>query len=260
MKIYTLGLCAALVSGQALAEKDKPLSVDAELGIISTSGNTEASSLKAKLDVKQDLTRFRNHFVAEAFYKKDQIESEVDGETVQENQTTAEKYFVSGQTDFKLDSEHKGLFIFGSYEDDRFSGYEYQATVAAGFSDRLFNFENSHLDYSVGPGMSFSKTEEYINDDDVLVESESSETAVIRLSANYLLKLSDNAKFTQSLSSDASLESGKNTKTKAESALTANLTQSFALKASYSITHNTHVPDDKKHADTQVALTFVYSY
>jgi putative salt-induced outer membrane protein len=260
MKIYSLGLCAALISAQAIAEEEKSLALDAELGIISTSGNTETSSLKGKIDIKQDLTRFRNHFVAEAFYKKDQIDAEVDGETISTNQTTAEKYFLSGQTDFKLDSEHKGLFLFGSYEDDRFSGYEYQATLAIGFSDRLFNFENSHLDYSVGPGMSFNKTEAYIDENDVLIESETSETAVLRLSASYLLQLSENAKFTQSLSSDASLEGGKNTKTKAESALTANLTKSFALKASYSITHNTHVPADKKHADSQTALTFVYSY
>lgn len=256
-----LAICAlSALSVSAFAEDDtKTWSADAEFGLISTSGNTTTSSVKAKLDVSQELTQWRNQYILEGLYKQDEVDVTVDDVTTQESQTTAQKYFASVQSDYKLDAEHKGFFVYGSYEDDRFSGYAYQGTFAIGYSDRLFKTDKSHLNYSVGPGMAFSKTEDTI-EAGIVTEGEENQNAVVRLSAAYLYKISSNAKFTQTLSSDVSAQSGENSKTKAETALTANISSAFALKASFTVNHNTHVPEEKKHADTQTAITLVFSY
>ena len=257
-RLVLSSLC--VLSPLVQAAEEKKFSADLELGIISTSGNTETNSLKGKMQIKQNLEKFRNNFIANAFYKEDQVETEENDETVITNQVTAEKYFFSAQSDYKLNKKHRGLFIYGSYEQDEFSGYEYQATVSLGYSDRLFNFDRSHLDYSVGPGISFRETEDTIDDNGVLIEGEETQSAVVRIALEYLYQISDNAKFTQSLASEVSVDQEENTKTKSETALTANITSGFALKASFIVDQNTHVPEDKKHADTQTALTFVYSF
>lgn len=256
-----LALCAlSLCAVTAYAEKDdKTWSADAEFGLISTSGNTTTSSLKAKLDIQQELTRWRNQYILEGLYKQDEVDVTDGAETTKESQTTAQKMFGSVQSDYKLNAEHQGLFVYGSYEDDRFSGYAYQGTIAAGYSDRLFKTDKSRLNYSVGPGVAFTKAEDVV-EADVVTEGEKTTSAVVRFSANYLYRITENSKFTQTVSSDIAAQSGKNTKTKSETALTANISSALAMKASFSVNHNTHVPEEKKHADTQTAITLVFSY
>lgn len=243
----------SLAAVNASAEDSKPFAVDAELGIISTSGNTDSQSFIGKFNIKQELKKWRNEYIFESLYKRDTLEDETTGE--EESETTAHKYFVSARGDLKLDDKYQAIFFYGSYEDDRFSGFEYQATLAVGYADRLFETTNSHFDYAVGPGIGFTETE----DTDEL-EGESEESFIIRVSMAYQYQFSKNAKFTQTLSSDIAGENNRNTKTKAESAISANLNSSLALKASFLINHNSEVADDVDSTDTQTALTLVYSF
>lgn len=83
---------------------------------------------------------------------------------------------------------------------------------------------------------------------------------MVRLSVNYEYDFSDSAKFTQTFASDLALESGANTRSKAESAVTASLNKSLAMKASYLVTHNSEVPGGRTSTDSQTALTLVYHY
>lgn len=261
MKRTLLSLSLLSLAHTGLAEEAKKLSTDIELGVVSTQGNTETSSLKANVNVKQDLEKFRNHFVLSGLYKEDTITVTDGDETTREDQTTAEKYFASLQTDFKLNQDHRGLFVFGSYEEDKFSGFEYQGTLAFGYSDRIFKFDNSHLNYSIGPGMSFSKTEAILDSDgNVETESESESVGIVRISLDFLYQISENSKFTQTFSTDAAMSQGDNSKTQAETAITANVMTGLALKASYVIDHNTHPPADTKNADTTTSITFVLSF
>ncbi|WP_016955149.1 DUF481 domain-containing protein [Catenovulum agarivorans] len=244
-RIFQLAvISAALTSGSAIAQA--PAEGEFELGIIVTSGNTETTSLKGKIAYKHELENWSNQYQLDALYKKDEI-GEGDEKV---SQTTAQKYFLSGQGDYKLNDKNSALFIFASYEDDKFSGFEYQSTVAVGYSDQLFKTDQSYLKYNVGPGYTFNKVD----------GGEKDESAVLRLAAEYQYKFSDHAKFTQKLSTEAALESGKNTKTKSESAVSANLMGSLSMKAAYTVTHNSEVPDNKENTDTTTSITFVYLF
>ncbi len=253
MSIKKIGVVAiALCANTAFSEESKPFTMDAELGLISTTGNTNTSSAKAKLDAKQDLKHWRTNYIFEALYKQDEA---VTGELGGVEQTTAQRWFSSVQADYKLDDKHRGLFIFGSYGKDRFSGFDYQSSIALGFSDRLFQNSRSHLDYSVGPGISFNKIENPEDGQDAKEES-----AIVRLAASYLYQISENAKFTQTFASDVAVESNENTRSRAETAISANLSSKLALKTSLSLVHNTEVPGTKENLDTQTAVTVVYSF
>lgn len=229
----------------------EPFTMETELGLISTTGNTKASSIVTKLDAKQDLKNWRTNYIFDALYKKDEVLS---GELKGSEQTTAQRWYGSLQADYKIDTKHRALFVFGSYGKDRFSGFDYQATIAMGFSDRLFKTSRSHFDYGIGPGVSFNKFEE-----PEFEEESADKSAIIRLSANYLYQISENAKFTQKFSSNFAVESDENTRSQAETAISANLSSRFALKASLSFVHNTQVPESKVSLDTQTALTLVFS-
>ncbi len=264
-------LIAALVllpTSQALAneEVDKNLNVDAEVGLLNISGNSKSTAIKSRLDIKQEFTSWRNSYLVEGLYKNDTIEILLEGDSPEGDsganqeveQLSAKKYFTSIQADYKINEENRGVFVYTSYEYDKFSGYEYQGTLAAGYSDRLFKTDSSFLNYSIGPGAAFSKPVDTIVND-VLVLGESDNVAIMRLSISYQYDISEGLKLTQLLSSDTATKSEDNTKSKSETAVTAQLSRSFALKAAYSITHNSVVLEDIEPTDANASVTLVYS-
>ena len=249
-----------LLSHTALAEDEKKLSTDIEIGLVNTAGNTQTNSLRAKVDITQDLQSFRNHLVLSGFNKENAVVIVENGVARSEDITTAERYSGSFQTDYKLNAEHRGLFAYASYEEDKFSAFESQGTVAVGYSDRVFKYDNSHLNYSVGPGMAFNKRIDTIENGVLVEEGESESIGIVRVALDFLYQINENAKLTQTVSSDIAVSQDDNTKSHAETALTANVMTGLALKASYVIDYNSVVNNDRKHADTITSITFVLSF
>jgi len=250
MKRHILPFTLLALSVNALAEEEKSnRSTDVELGVIATSGNTETTTFKGKLDLRYDFERIKNQTIFEALYSENQVQLD-DGS--QEDQTTAERYSFSNKTDFKLNKEHVSLFGFVSYEEDQFSGFEYQASFAVGYAARFFTKENSYWSYSVGPGMLFNETEG--------PDGESNSTGIVRLATEYVYEFSDNAKFTQTLSSDVPFESDQNQRSRSVTAITANIVEGLALKASLTVDNNSEAPEGREKTDTQTAVTVVYSF
>jgi putative salt-induced outer membrane protein YdiY len=235
--IILLGLFAA---GNAFAADEvKPFSMDGEFGYIATTGNTETTSIKGKLSAHQELTQWSNDFIVEALYKKDKI-NDVD-------QTTAQKYFLSGQGNYKLENPDHRLFGFASYEDDKFSSFDYQATLAVGWSQKMWEDDASNFSYSVGPGYSFSETS----------DGEKQNGMIVRAALDYQWKISDTAQFKQLLSTEVGSD---NTKSKSETSVSAQISGDLSLKVSLILDHNSDVADGIDNLDTQTAATLVYSF
>lgn len=233
-------LLSLLAASNAVAEnEEKPFSMDGEFGFIATSGNTETTSIKGKLSAHQELELWSNDYKAEALYKKDEVNDE--------SQTTAQKYFLSAQANYKLADENHRIFGFLSHEDDRFSSFEYQSTIAAGWSHKLWQDDTSRFKYSVGPGYSFAKRQ----------NGESENSAIVRASLDYQWKISETAQFKQLVSTEVGSD---NTKSKSESSVSAKISDSFSLKVSLVLDHNSDVPDGKENLDTQTAVTLVYTF
>ena len=245
--LLILGLCA---SGCVYAADEvKPLTLDGEFGFISTTGNTETTSFKGKLAAHQELQMWSNDFVLESLYKKDEVNGE--------SKTTAQKYFLSGQGNYKLDNPDHRLFGFASYEDDKFSSYDYQATLAAGWQQKLWEEKTSKFSYSIGPGYAFSKTRDTIDDNGNVVKGQSENGLIVRGALDYQWKISDTATFKQLLSSEVGED---NTKSKSETSLSAQISGSLSLKVSLIMDHNSKVAEEKENLDTQTAVTVVYTF
>ncbi len=246
MSFFKSLLTLSLSSLGLLSWAQEPITGEIELGLISTSGNTETNSLKSKLAVTQDLENWKNNYRIDTLFK----EEEVDNNGVKQTQTSAERYFVSAQGDYKLNDKHAALFVYGSYENDRFAGFAQQDSVAVGFADQIFANENAFLNYNAGPGYF------YTEDND----GKTQEGGIIRLALDYQLTLSETAKFKQLLSTEAAVESDDNTKSKSETSIAATLMGNLSLKASYNIIHNSHVPDGIEKTDTTTSLSILYLF
>ena len=70
-------------------------------------------------------------------------------------------------------------------------------------------------------------------------------------------KISDTAKFTQTVSTEVGSD---NTKSRAESALTATNSGNLSMRLSFKLDHNTNVEDDVEKLDTETAVSLVYNF
>ena len=140
------------------------------------------------------------------------------------------------------------MFFAVNYEDDRFSGFDNQITLAAGYGRRLINDENTQtLDVEVGPGYRISKLE----------DGDSVDEAVLRLGGKYFLSLSENSDFQQSLLADIGEDT---TITKSISSLKAQINGRLAMKMSLTLKHTSDVPDDVDNTDAETSVTLVYGF
>lgn len=238
-------IIALTLSTTALAQdKAKPFTMEGELGFISTTGNTDTTSINAGITASQEFENWTNNYIVEGLYRQETVEGD-DGEDV--DVTSAQKFFASAQANYKLDNPNNRLFLFTSYEDDRFSNFNYQGTVAAGWNQTLIENNTHTLEYSIGPGYTFVETQEDV----------SQNSAIVRASTIYSWKISDTAKFTQTASTEVGDE---NTKSRAESALTATISGNLSMRLSFKLDHNSQVAEGVEKLDTETAVSLVYNF
>jgi putative salt-induced outer membrane protein len=243
-----LVLALSLAAVGANAETTKPWAVSTELGVIATSGNTETTSIQAKVDAKQTTENWQNQYILSGLFKEDQVKQD-DGTKTKEK--TAEKYFGSIKAAYQLQREHSNFFLYGSHTDDKFSAYRRYSTAALGYGTRLFDTETMHLDVEIGPG--YFRAEKVLEDETLDTES----GVLLRGAAAYLWKISESAEFTQTLSVESAEE---NTRTVAESALTTRINGSLQLKVGFNVSNDSDVAPDKKKTDTMTYVNLVYQF
>ncbi|NOY61904.1 MAG: DUF481 domain-containing protein [Gammaproteobacteria bacterium] len=228
------GLLMAGHHAMAADAANKAWEGESELGIVTTSGNTDTQTINVKGKIINNSEQWRHT-------------GKLDGlKTSSDNETTARRIQLSAKSDYKT-SEFNYFFGTVVYDDDRFSGYDYRVSEAIGYGRRVIHQENLTLDLEIGPGARQSK----------LDNGDSESEFIVRAAAGLDWKISDTATFTQDLNIDAGEES---TITKSVTALKSQIAGSLAMKVSYTIKNTSDVPPGVKKTDTETALTLVYSY
>lgn len=235
MKKALAGLVLSIISvGTALADTAPGWKGEAELGLVLTSGNTEAQTLNGKLGVSGHYTSFRHTGKAEALQVSDA------------DVVTAQRYLLSWKTDYTFSARN---YTFGiiSHEDDKFSGYDYRTTGALGYGHRFIDRDNLTLDLEAGPGMRHS----------VLDDGSSENQGLLRLAGNLLWKISTTSTLTEDLTS----ESGEDTTiSKSVTGLKTQINGDLAMKVTLTLKHVSEVPVGVENTDTETAVTLVYSF
>jgi len=205
------------------------------LGYTSTSGNSDSNNLNASLQVGYQVARWKHSLSIEI------IQAETD------NDKSADSKSALGRTEYGLDQKS---YVFGQarYEDDRFSGYDYQASVVAGIGARLIDDETQLLDLSVGAG--YRQLKESDSDDTV-------DGPIGTSDLKYQYRFNEHVSFGET----ALLETGSdNTYLQSESALIARIQGNLSAKISYLVKHNTDVPDDTDKTDKITSVSLMYEF
>lgn len=160
--------------------------------------------------------------------------------------TTAERYYLEDKSDFAL-AENQYVFGKGSYNDDRFSGYGYQATAAAGYGRYFVRNDTFNLDGFAGLGY---RESDVINGD---TEGE----GIVTVGENFAWTISPNSSFVQSFTSDIGEEI---TVSRFEIGLQSNIIDRIATKIAFQARNISEVPVGNKKTDTQTSVSLVYSF
>jgi putative salt-induced outer membrane protein len=231
----------AIVTGSVVAEEKEtsPWKSEVELGFIRTTGNTETQTAALKADVTYEVDKWRHNAHAEGYGTESE---DANGNNV----VSAERYELSGKSDYKF-TEHDYAFALVKLKKDRFSGFEYEHIVSAGYGRKVIKQNDMELDLEIGPGVRLFKVD----------NGESDEEALVRLAGKYWWQITANSKFTQDLSFDIGEDI---TSTESITGIQANINSTLALKFTYTIRNKSKVPVNTEKTDTEVAMTLVYSY
>jgi putative salt-induced outer membrane protein len=235
---FLAGLLLLPMLAQAADETDTSNGVwsgNGTLGYTSTSGNTDSNNLNASLQAGYEILRWKHSLQVAV------IRAETDGDKSADSKSALER------SEYTLD-EKTYVFGQGRYEDDKFSGYDYQATIVAGFGSRFIDSETQLLDLSVGVGYRQFK------------ESDSGDTVdglIGTSDLKYEYRFNEHASFNET----ALVETGSdNTYLQSETALITRIQGNLSAKISYLVKHNTDVPDGTEKTDKITSVALMYEF
>jgi putative salt-induced outer membrane protein len=206
-----------------------------ELGFVSTSGNTDTTTLNFGVEFIKEQEQWRHRFAANA------INAENSGTT------TAERYGLEWQSDYKL-SEISWVLGSFRYESDKFSAYDNQQTVTVGYGRKLIDTEVSQLVGEIGIGY---------RDAELRTTGLSESEAIVRGLLDYTRKVTDNTEFTNRFL----VESGSdNTFIQNLAGLSVAMNDKFAVKLGFEYRNNSDVPLGVDDTDTITSANLVYNF
>ncbi|HTB66864.1 MAG TPA: DUF481 domain-containing protein [Steroidobacteraceae bacterium] len=225
-----------------------PLTVKAQVGYVSSHGNTDAQTANAKLDAAYVVEAWKHELQLAGLYGKSN------------DIVSAENLDAQWQTNYNFTNR---LFAFGAlhYADDKFSGFQYQETVSTGAGYSFIKLADATLDAQVGVGYRRLRPELLDKDasGDVISRTpEDVETGVVA-TANIKGMYAFNA--ITKLTDVVAVESGSdNTLLQNDLGLQVNMSKTLAITVGYEIRHNSSPPAGLVKTDSQVTFNLAYAF
>ena len=216
-------------------EKTSPWTTTAGLGYVNTTGNTNTDSLTFKFDTAYEIERWKHEAHIET------LKASTD------DVTTADRKLFTAQTNYKF----RPLDYFWgnfSYEDDRFTGFDYQAIISAGYGRKLINAEKHKLDAEVGPGYRKFK---------VIEPPQTDDEALLRLVGKYKWLISSYSEFTQDLIGNFGEDQEE---WRSITALRTSINKTLALRLAYNVRYLDKVPLGNERYDRTTTITLDYTF
>jgi putative salt-induced outer membrane protein len=235
-RTLALGASLLMASTCALAQgSNKDWRGEGDLAYNKASGNSSSEALLANLQIVYEQNRWTHTGSIEAV------------NTSEDDTRSGESYTLKLKSDYDISDTTYGFGRF-RYEDNRFSGYEYQTSLTSGLGRHLINDGTTVFDIEGGVGYRYSE--------EAFTGETSGEAIAIGL-ARYHRQLTETTKF----ETDLSVESGAdNTFIESVTGIKVKINSSLALKVAYTVKHNTDVPDDTKKTDTLTSVGLNYSF
>lgn len=203
-----------------------------EVGIVFARGNSDTETGNIKLDMATELERWKHGFGIAALRSSS------------EDVLTAERYGANWQSDFKINDRS---FWFGGlrYEQDEFSGFDYQASATTGYGYKFIDRDAVKLAGQLGAGYRRSK-----NAVTFATEGEGIVTGQLA----YEHQLTPTTKLIDKLV----VESGSdNTFASNDLSLQVSMTERLALSFGIAVRYNSDPPAGLKSTDTLTTVNLV---
>ena len=245
MRVFNLAAAVALLlSLFAISPAHADWSGEGEAGLVIATGNTETKTANAKLQLANEVGKWKHQFGGAGLYASADPEG-----------TTANRWEAFEQSDYNFSPR---TFWFGAarYEDDEFSGFEYQATLSSGIGRKFIDTDLTKFVGTAGVGYKVFETRDAFDAAGVLIEpGDKDSEAVFRGTLDYDHKLTA----TSSLIDKFIVEAGAdNTFVQNDIALQVKMTNVLALAVGYSVRHNTDPPVGFEKTDTLTTINLVY--
>lgn len=244
--IVVAGLSLVAGSG-AVKAQNAEWTTRAEAGFVAARGNTVTETANAKFEITRETESWKNFFSTSGLYgRAADVES-------------AQRWDARYQLDNFI-SANTFWFIGTRYEDDRYSGFDYQATATAGLGRKWFDTDTTKLTTQLGAGYRSLRPEELLRDEDDAVigriPGESQEDMVVNAALTFEHSFNGNTKVLNSLL----VESGEsNTLTRNDLALQVKMMEVLALSLGFSVRNNSEPLPGLKKTDTLTTVNLVYS-
>ena len=181
------------------------------------------------------------------------------GNTVEEFNTTANRYDGGASVGYKLDPRS---YIVGAarYEHDEFGANLWQGVVSLGYGYIALKDDRNELSFEIGPGYKHYRPANA----DVLVggvsvpQHQPTESEVVaRGLVNYKYTLTANTAFEDTFLMEAG---SKNTYMQNDAGVAVSMTKKLALKVGFQVRHNSDVLPGIKKTDTLTTTNLVYNF
>ncbi len=239
-------LVAALMAVVAPAAQAQ-WSGKAELGVMLADGNTESKSGNTKVDLTHQGATWKNNFYFAAQYGENGAF------------TNAERYEARYQADLRMTDKLSWFFGLRG-EEDRFSGFAYQATASTGVTYQFIDSPTTKLNASFGAGYRRLQPQTLIQTDagEVLarIKGEEDSEPVATLGSNYEHAFTESTKITNKLLAEAGAD---NTAVQDDLALSVNINETLALAVGIGVRYNSDPPPLAESTDTLFTVNLVYN-
>jgi putative salt-induced outer membrane protein len=208
-----------------------------EAGVAVASGNTDTKSANIKLAAGKKVDAWEHSAGFAAIYVSDDLG------------TTAQRWELAGQSRYQFNPRD---FWYGGarYEDDRFSGFDYQATLSSGVGRKFIDNDTTKFSGQVGIGYKFFATR------DTLLAPGFSDSSVVGVAgADYTHKFNDSTSVFDHLNIEAG---SNNTFFQNEVGVAVKMSDRMALVLAYAVRYNTDPPVGFKKTDTLTTMNLAY--
>ncbi len=223
--------CGWLVSGAAMAD----WTGKGTFGGVLARGYTETETINLNIDIANELEKWTHKAGASMLRSSN------------DNVDSANRWELRGETNYKLTDRS---YLFGTlrYEDDAFTDFAYQATLAGGYGYFFIKSDTTKLEGQIGPGV--RRTE-------LRLTGGIQEDVIVRGAVNYEHKLTA----TTLIYDRFLVESGsENTHLQNALGIEVKIAERFALGLDYSVRHNTDVLPGTEETDQVFTANLVYGF
>ncbi len=204
-----------------------------ELGASFASGNSENEAVNAALEIKNTVDDWQHIAGFAGTYGANGDE------------TTAERWELRGQTNYSFNPKTY-WFGAGRYEDDRFSSFNYQASLSTGLGYRFVNTETTRFWVQGGVGYRFAEKRSTGMSEDGMI---------FRGDLGFEHQLTETTKIVDRFLVEAGSD---NTYFQNDLGLEVTISGALGLRVGYQVRHNTDVDPGLENTDTLLTVGLIY--